>query len=432
MSIAEDKSSGSLQRRSGTLLISALVAALGSFLFGFDTAVISGTTEALRSVFDLNDNTLGFTVSSALIGTLFGALLVGRPSDWWGRRPVLAMLAVLFLVSAVGCAVAGDWYTLLFFRWLGGMWPNGVVLVSECWQNASRPLVAGIMGAGINLGILLLSQLSRLWPITSDSWRWMFELGALSAVLGILVLWFLPESPKWLATRASRRKTSPPGPPVPGASGESADSAAGNPRAGSVGELFRPPLLRRTLIGILLASIPLIGAWAGSKWMVPWADQVAGAAHPGYKAIVQGWWALGATLGSFAGAQVAHWLGRRCSYFLISLGTTALTLAMFQLTAPLQASFLPVVFAQGLVATLFFGWLPLYLPELFPTRVRATGAGVAMNFGRFGTAAGVLISGALFSLLGGSYPLVGAFGALIYAVGMIAIWGAPDTGGQDL
>ena len=71
------------------------------------------------------------------------------------------------------------------------------------------------------------------------------------------------------------------------------------------------------------------------------------------------------------------WLGRRLSYCLISLGTTVLTFAMFQLTAPLQPAFLPVVFAQGFVATLFFGWLPLYLPELFPTRVRATGSGLA-------------------------------------------------------
>jgi hypothetical protein len=105
---------------------------------------------------------------------------------------------------------------------------------------------------------------------------------------------------------------------------------------------------------------------------------------------------------------------------------------MFQLTGPLEPAFLPVVFAQGFVATLFFGWLPLYLPELFPTRVRATGSGLVMNSGRFATAAGVLVSGALFTALGGSYPMVGAFGALIYALGMIAIWFAPDTSGKGL
>ena len=78
------------------------MAALGSLLFGFDTAVISGTTDALRHVFTLNDNLLGFTVSSALLGTMVGSLLVGRPADWWGRRPVLALLAVLFVIAAAG------------------------------------------------------------------------------------------------------------------------------------------------------------------------------------------------------------------------------------------------------------------------------------------------------------------------------------------
>ena len=211
-----------------------------------------------------------------------------------------------------------------------------------------------------------------------------------------------------------------------------ADRVGKRPRQRVLHELFRPPLLRSTLIGIVLASIPLVGAWAASKWMIPWADKLASATQPGYKAVVQGWWALGATLGSFLGAQVAAWLGRRLSYFLISLGTTGLTIAMFQLTAPLEPAFLPVVFAQGLVATLFFGWLPLYLPELFPTSVRATGSGLAMNTGRFATAVGVLVAGAIFSVLGGSYPMVGSFGALIYALGMIAVWWAPDTGQKTL
>ena len=86
-----------------------------------------------------------------------------------------------------------------------------------------------------------------------------------------------------------------------------------------------------------------------------------------------------------------------------------LTVSMFQLTAPLRPSFLPIVFTQGFVATLFFGWLPLYLPELFPTHVRAAGSGVAMNTGRFATAAGVLVAGGLFTVLGGSYRVIGSY-----------------------
>jgi SHS family sialic acid transporter-like MFS transporter len=293
---------------------------------------------------------------------------------------------------------------------VGGVWPNAVALAAECWPDKSRPVVAGLMGAALNGGILMLSQIVQLRHITPASWRWIFFLAAVPAVLGVLVLLWLPESPRWLAGRAAGRKAA----------------------AAPVRELLRPPLLRLTLIGIVLGSIPMVGAWAASKWMIPWADAVGGATSSAYKGVTQGWWALGAVLGSFFGAQIAAWLGRRRAYAVISLGATVLTLTMFLGTAPLQASFLPIVFAQGFVATLFFGWLPLYLPELFPTRVRAAGSGIAANTGRFATAVGVLAAGALFSAFGGSYSAVGATCGLIYALGLIAIWWAPDTTGRQL
>jgi predicted MFS family arabinose efflux permease len=352
--------------------------------------------------------------AALMLGAAAGGLLFGSLGDRIGRKRAMG-ISILFYSAFAGL---GGFVTsqeqMLVLRFLvglgvGGMWPNGVVLVSECWPGASRPLVAGVMGAGVNAGILILSQLVRHFTIAPDSWRWIFKLAAAPAALGVAVLAFLPESPRWRAGRGVGA-----GPKSP------------------VRDLFRGGLLRPTLMGIVLASIPLVGAWAASKWMIPWADQAAGDAHRGYKAAVQGWWALGATLGSFCGAPVTAFLGRRLSYFLISVGTTALTAAMFQLTAPLRASFLPVVFAQGFVATLFFGWLPLYLPELFPTRVRAAGTGLAMNTGRFATAFGVLGAGALFTALGGSFPAVGAFGAGIYALGAVAVWWAPDTGGRDL
>jgi len=115
-------------------------------------------------------------------------------------------------------------------------------------------------------------------------------------------------------------------------------------------------------------------------------------------------------------------MGRRRSYLFISAGATTLTIAMFQLTAPLQPGFHAVVFAQGLVATLIFGWLALYLPALFPVEVRATGSGLAYNSGRFATAIGVLGAGLLFSALGGDYSRVGTICAGIYALGIAAIW----------
>jgi len=352
--------------------------------------------------------------AALMLGAAVGGILLGGLGDRIGRARAMG-LSILFYSAFAGL---GAWVQtqeqmmiLRFFVGLGvgGMWPNGVALVSECWPNTSRPLVSGILGAGINVGILLLSQLTRIWPMTADSWRWIFKLSALPALLGVIVLAALPESPRWQALRAGSKQSRQP-----------------------LADLLRPPLLRFTLLGIVLSSIPLVGAWAGSKWMIPWADSVAGATYPGYKATTQGWWALGATIGSFIGAQIAGALGRRRAYFLISLGAGALTLAMFQGTAPLQPTFLPIVFAQGLVSTLFFGWLPLYLPELFPTSVRAIGTGVSMNTGRFATAAGVLAAGTLFVLLDGNYASVGAAVALVYSLGMVAIWFAPETADRTM
>jgi hypothetical protein len=120
------------------------------------------------------------------------------------------------------------------------------------------------------------------------------------------------------------------------------------------------------------------------------------------------------------------------SYVVISIGATTLTWTMFRFTAPLEASFLPIVFAQGLVATLFFGWLPLYLPELFPTRVRATGAGIAMNIGRFVTAGGVLAAGSLSKWFHSDYSAIGSACALVYALGILAIYWAPETSEKSL
>jgi sugar porter (SP) family MFS transporter len=200
----------------GILLISAIVAALGSLLFGFDTAVISGTTKALQQVFDLNNNLLGFTVSSALLGTMVGALLVGRPADWWGRRPVLAMLAVLFVISALGCGLAWNWYALLFFRWLGGVAVGGASVVcpmyiTEIAPAKRRGLLVAVSQLNIVLGILAayFSNYLVAYVMGADhpsAWRWMFGVMTAPAVAFLLTAMMIPESPRWLVKQGRRQQ----------------------------------------------------------------------------------------------------------------------------------------------------------------------------------------------------------------------------------
>jgi MFS transporter, SHS family, sialic acid transporter len=353
--------------------------------------------------------------AAMMLGAAVGGIAFGALGDRIGRARATGVCVLCYsLFGAAGAFVASQ-EQLLLLRFLaglgvGGMWPNGVALVSECWSSATRPMVAGVIGTGLNIGILCVSQLGRMRAVTAESWRWLVELGAVSAVVGLLALFALPESPRWLAARGAHPTKS----------------------AAPLRELFSPGLIRLTIIGILLGAIPLIGAWGASKWMIPWADKIGGTAQAGYKAATQGWWAVGAILGSFFGSHLAHLLGRRVAYFVISLGSVLLTSGIFLFSQPLQPSFLPLVFAQGLVTTLFFGWLPLCLPELFPTRVRATGTGIAYNSGRFASAAGVLGAGALMAWSGGDYARVGVISGLVYALGMVVIWWAPDTGKRGI
>ncbi len=420
--------------------VAVLFAAIGGLLFDglelglMPVASLSVSQSLLGAAYTptLGGDWFARFTAALMLGAAVGGIFLGSLGDRIGRTRALGVSILFYSVFAGMGAFVRTQEQMLVLRFIvglgvGGVWPNAVALAAECWPDKSRPIVAGLMGAALNGGILMLSQIARTWHITPESWRWIFWLAAAPAVLGLLVLFALPESPLWLASRRPRPFTRP-GATLSLSEGER-DGARG---MSPLRELLRPPLLRLTLIGILLGSIPMVGAWAASKWMIPWADKVGGATEAGYKAVTQGWWALGAVLGSFFGAQIAAWLGRRRAYGIISAGATALTLVLFLGTAPLQASFLPIVFAQGFVATLFFGWLPLYLPELFPTRVRAAGSGIAYNVGRFATAVGVFFAGVLFAAVGGSYSRVGSLCGLIYGLGLIVIWWAPDTSTKKL
>jgi len=121
------------------LWFATIVAALGGLLFGFDTAVINGTTSQLRNVFDLSEANLGLTVAGALIGTIFGAFLIGRPADKYGRKFVLIWMAVFYFLSALGSALAWDWYSFLAFRFIGGIGVGGASVVAPMYIAEISP-----------------------------------------------------------------------------------------------------------------------------------------------------------------------------------------------------------------------------------------------------------------------------------------------------
>ncbi len=191
---------------SATLIGSAMVAALGGFLFGFDTVVISGTTESLKSVFALSPSTLGFTIAIALIGTIFGSILAGRPADAWGRKKALIVLAILYFVTSLGSALARDWITFLVFRFFGGVAVGGASVVSPLYIAEISPAkyrgrLVAIQQFNVVLGILLafLSNyfIARM-HLGADEWRWMLGVLAAPSAMFFLLLLPTPESPRWL------------------------------------------------------------------------------------------------------------------------------------------------------------------------------------------------------------------------------------------
>ena len=188
------------------LLFSTIVAALGGFLFGFDTAVISGTTHWLESEFVLSKNGLGFTVASAILGTILGASSIGKPADIYGRKRILFFLAALYLLSALGTAFAWDWYSFLFFRFIGGIAVGGASVVSPMYISEISPTqyrgrLVAITQVNIVFGMLVAyfsNYVISSFELGNLEWRWMFGVEAVPAALFFILLFFIPASPRWL------------------------------------------------------------------------------------------------------------------------------------------------------------------------------------------------------------------------------------------
>ena len=190
-----------------SLLKSTVVAALGGLLFGFDTAVISGTTRGLTDQFHLTPDSLGITVAAALVGTLIGAALAAFPGDRYGRRDSLRVMAVLYFVSALGCAFAWNWPALVLFRFVGGLGIGGSsvlgpMYIAEISPAAWRGRLVGFFQFNIVFGILLAylsNYLIGLAGLSLAEWRWELGVSAAPAFLFFLMLFGIPRSPRWLA-----------------------------------------------------------------------------------------------------------------------------------------------------------------------------------------------------------------------------------------
>jgi MFS transporter, SHS family, sialic acid transporter len=355
---------------------------------------------------------MGRITALFLLGAACGGLTFGWLGDRIGRVRAMAMSIFCYSVFTGLIYFAQAPWQLGGLRFLaalgmGGEWSLGVALVMECWPERLRPLMAGIIGAAANVGYALIATSGLCFPIRPDSWRWVVVLGAAPALLTFLILMFVPESERWK---------------------ESVKTAPSRPLA----EIFSPALRRRTVLAVAFASVALIGTWGSIQWLPLWADQMAGSALPKAKAYTQFASAAGAIVGCLLGAWAGQRVGRRWAYFAlcaVSLLTCSVLFGRIDVYGP---AFLVLVALAGGGTAAFYGWLPLYLPELFPTRVRATGQGLAYNFGRVLAALGAWQMGELMGFFHKSYAFAGGTITLVYALGLGLIWLAPETKGKPL
>lgn len=199
--------------RNGRIFRWSLVISLGGFLFGFDTAVISGVEKIIQQLFNLSPFRHGLVISSALFGTMAGSLISGRLSDKFGRRPVLLAIAVLFAVSAFGSGLANNVWSFVLYRFLGGIAVGGSsvsapMYISEISPKKIRGRMTAMFQFNVILGILIayLSNFMIEKLVSHEAWRWMLAIGGVPAVIYFILLFLVPESPRYLLMQGKIEK----------------------------------------------------------------------------------------------------------------------------------------------------------------------------------------------------------------------------------
>jgi len=335
------------------LVKSTLVAALGGLLFGFDTAVIAGTTQALTAIYHLSAGSLGLTVSIALWGTIVGALLAGIPGDKYGRRDSLRLMGLFFLVSALGCAFAWSWYSLVTFRFVAGLGVGGAsvlgpMYIAEISPARWRGRLVGLFQFNVVLGILvayLSNYIVGLFDLGMLEWRWKLGVGAVPAAAFMLLLFAIPRTPRWLVKQRASE-----------------------------------PLLRRKYwMPIFLAvSIAMFNQLSGINALLYYLNDIF--ARAGFSKVSSDLQAvaIGATnlLFTVVAMSVIDKLGRKTLLLVGSVGTAACLAGVSVIFFTNRHQEMLVWLLIGYIAFFAFSqgaviWV--YISEVFPTRVRAKG-----------------------------------------------------------
>jgi MFS family permease len=362
----------------------------------------------------------GLIFSIFLIGWAIGGVLFGVVADRFGRTKTLIATILIYAVFTGLAALSQTWWHLAIYRFLtavgiGGEWAAGAALVAEVWPEDKRAKAAGLLQSAWAAGFFLAALFNLL--LRGYGWRALFLVGVVPAIVALLVRLWVKEPERWM--RAHRQEL-----------------ATGTGSFAKLAELFRGNLLRPTLAGSTLAFVAVFGLWGSTNWtptLIGTLPDLRGLSREELSGRVS--YAImalnaGALFGYLSFGPLADRFGRRPVFALMCAGS----LVMLPITFLTPREYLHVLLLLPLLGFFnngIFSGFPIYLPELYPTRLRATGAGFCFNAGRIFASAGPFLTGWLTAAMGSVGYAVSVVG-LIYLVGLLVLPFAPETRGRPL
>ncbi|HSF68400.1 MAG TPA: MFS transporter [Nitrospiraceae bacterium] len=359
----------------------------------------------------------GIIFSIFLVGWAIGGICFGVVADHLGRTKTLIITILIYAIFTGFAALSQDWWHLAIYRFLtalgiGGEWAAGAALVAETWPEEKRAKAAGILQSAWAVGFFLAASFNLL--LKGYGWRVMFLIGVLPAFVSLLVRWHVKEPDRWAKAHGRDTATSP----------------------SHTIEIFHPPLRRSTIVGSMLAFVAVFGLWGATNWAptlirelpdLKGFDAATLSASVSYAIMALNG---GAFFGYLVFGPLADRFGRRAVFAFMCIGS----LVMLPTTYLLPTTYAGVLMLLPLLGFFnngIFSGFPIYLPELYPTRLRTTGAGFCFNAGRVLASASPFLTGWLVTELG-TFGRAASTVALIYLVGLVVLVFSPETRGKPL
>jgi MFS family permease len=418
-----------------------IAANLGWMFDGYETfALILTVGVALRQLLDPGQFAqvpayAGTVIAVTLFGWGIGGILGGILADYIGRRRTMIYAILAYSLITGLSALAWDWTTFALLRFLVGIaigseWSTGASITAEVWPDHARGKGAGLMQCGLGIGFFLASLVwLYVGALGPGAWRIMYLIGVLPALFALWLRSGIPESQPWERTNESRRRAR---------ERQQGGASLGEDEQAltrfTLAELFVDPENRRRAILAFLLSLTTTLAWWGiSTWVPPYIGSVA--AKAGLPA--QQWasyagltYNFGAIIGYASFGFLADRFGRKPVTMLFFAMALVLTPVLFLWTQDLGLLLL-VAAVNGYFSLGQYSWMPVWLPELFPTRIRATGMAFVFNAPRFIAFLGPLLAGNLIVYFGG-FGYAATIVASIYVLGFVAAPFLPETKGKPL